>query len=158
MKALVVYDSEFGNTEKVARAMGEALDRLGDVQVLNVTDPQALQVEGLDLLVAGGPTQRFTARPAMKSWLKAIPSNGLARIKVAAFDTRITQEEIDGIKILAFFVKLFGYAAEPIAKGLTAKGGELLVEPAGFYVAGTEGPMVKGELERAEAWAEGLLG
>jgi len=51
-------------------------------------------------------------------------------------------------------VKLFGYAAEPIAKRLGRKGGELAVTPEGFLVEGTEGPLKEGELERAAAWAE----
>ena len=51
------------------------------------------------------------------------------------------------------FVKLFGYAAEPIAARLEKKGGELAVPPEPFYVGGTEGPLLEGELERAEDWA-----
>jgi hypothetical protein len=72
---------------------------------------------------------------------------------VAAFDTRFTETEIGRVRILAFFVSLFGYAAEPIASRLQKKGGNLAVPPEGFYVGGTEGPLLEGELERAAAWA-----
>jgi hypothetical protein len=51
-------------------------------------------------------------------------------------------------------VKLFGYAAKPIANRLTKKGGVLTMEPEGFFVEGTEGPLTDGELERAAAWAQ----
>jgi flavodoxin I len=50
-------------------------------------------------------------------------------------------------------VKLFGYAAEPIAAKLQKKGGTLAAPPEGFFVGGTEGPLKEGELERAAQWA-----
>jgi hypothetical protein len=72
---------------------------------------------------------------------------------VAAFDTRFPPEQIDEVGILAFFVRLFGYAAEPIEKRLTRAGGEPVVSPGWFYVSDTEGPLLDGELERAADWA-----
>ena len=105
------------------------------------------------MLVVGSPTQRFSPTGPTTAVLKSIPQDGLRGVKVAAFDTRITVAEIERIKILAFFVKLFGYAAEPIADRLQKKGGELAVPPEPFYVGGTEGPLLEGELERAAEWA-----
>jgi hypothetical protein len=55
------------------------------------------------------------------------------------------------------YVRTFGYAAKPIARSLTKKGGELHLPPEGFYVQGMEGPLVEGELERAEDWARQIL-
>ena len=49
-------------------------------------------------------------------------------------------------------MKLFGYAAKPIADRLKKKGGELTIPPEGVYVKGTEGPLKEGELERAADW------
>jgi len=72
-------------------------------------------------------------------------------------DTRLTTSEIEKIRILAFFVRVFGYAAAPIAGRLVKKGGELAVPPEGFYVASGEGPLVEGELERAAAWARQIV-
>jgi hypothetical protein len=54
-------------------------------------------------------------------------------------------------------VKLFGYAAIPIANRLRKKGGELALPPEGFIVEGTEGPLRRGELERAADWARQLV-
>jgi hypothetical protein len=85
-----------------------------------------------------------------------LPSGSLRGVKVAAFDTRVAVAE--GPAILKFFVKLFGYAAEPMAKQLVKKGGTQAMEPAGFIVEGTEGPMCEGELERAAAWAARIVG
>ena len=153
MKAMVAYDSAYGNTEQVARAIGNALGTEEDVKILRVGDVRPEQLGGLTLLVVGSPTQRFSPTGPTTAVLKSIPQDGLRGVKVAAFDTRITVAEIERIKILAFFVKLFGYAAEPIADRLQKKGGELAVPPEPFYVGGTEGPLLEGELERAAEWA-----
>jgi flavodoxin len=158
MKAMVVYDSVFGNTGKVAQAIGEALGSPEEVEVVQVGDARPEQVEGLTLLIVGSPTQQFSPTGAIANFVKGIPRNGLEGVKVAAFDTRFTEAEIERVRILAFFVKIFGYAAKPISDRLVKKGGELAAAPEGFYVGGTEGPLLEGELERAGEWAKGILG
>ena len=157
MKALVVYDSKFGNTEHIAQVIGSALGSSYEVEVLHVGRIVPDQFEGLGLLIVGSPTQRFNPTEDIKNFLKSLPPRGLKGIKVAAFDTRLTIEDIEEIAILAFFVRIFGYAAKPIANGLKRKGGELVLPPEGFYVQGMEGPLVEGELERAEDWARQIL-
>lgn len=156
MKAMVVYDSVYGNTEQIAQAIGRALVD-AEVATLRVNNVQPEQLAGLQILVVGSPTQRFSPLPTTTTLLKSIPAGSLKGVKVAAFDTRITQAEIDKHGVLAFFVKLFGYAAEPIAKRLVKAGGTLAVPPEGFYVGGTEGPLLDDELERAAAWARQIV-
>ena len=157
MKAMVVYDSQFGNTATVAQTIGEALGALGDVTVAKAGDVRPEQLSGVRLLVVGSPTQKFSPTGATKDFLKGIPRGALEGTKVAAFDTRITPEEIEKVGILAFFVRIFGYAAEPIASRLQKKGGDLVVPPQWFYVGGTEGPLLDGELERASDWATEIV-
>ena len=156
MKALVIYDTQYGNTEKIALAIGERLRSRGEVTVLRVGDVKLEHLAGLDLLVIGSPTQAFRATGATKKMLASIPKNGLKGLKVAAFDTRLIIEEVDS-RILPPFVKVFGYAAKPMADTLVKKGGHLVVPPEGFFVKGMEGPFKEGELERAAEWAEGIL-
>ena len=157
MKAMVAYDSTYGNTEQVARAVGAALGTQGNVETVRVGEVRPEQLAGLSLLVVGCPTQKFSPTGATTRMLKSIPNGGLNGVKVAAFDTRITEAEVERIKILAFFVRLFGYAAEPVADRLRKKGGDLVVPPEPFYVTGTEGPLLDGELERAAEWAAQIL-
>jgi len=153
MKAMVVYDSKFGNTEKIAQAVGQALGP-GDVDVVRVGNVQPQRLAGLDLLVVGSPTWRFRPTPAIKEFLNSIPRSGLKGTKVAAFDTRLTPEEIQSTSaVLARFVSIFGFAARPISKGLEKKDGEPVAPAEGFYVEGSEGPLREGELERAAGWA-----
>jgi menaquinone-dependent protoporphyrinogen IX oxidase len=153
MKGLVMYDSAFGNTEQIANAIGSTLGLSDQIEVLHVAAVKMEGLTGLELLIVGSPTQRFKPTEATSDFLKRIPANWLQSTKVAAFDTRLTIEEIEETRILPFFIRIFGYAAQPIANKLKKKGGELVTSPEGFYVQGMKGPLVEGELERAAAWA-----
>lgn len=157
MKALVIYDSKFGNTERIAQVIGDALETSYEVEVLHVGAFEPDQFEGLELLTVGSPTQQLSPTKAIRDFLKRLPSDGLKGIKVAAFDTRLTIEDIEKVAVLAFFVRIFGYAAKPIANRLKRKGGELILPPEGFYVQGMEGPLVEGEVQRAEDWARQIV-
>jgi flavodoxin len=157
MKSLVVYDSVFGNTKKVAQAIGNALGSQEEIELRHVEDVKPGHLAGLRLLIVGSPTRQFRPTSATTRFLKSIPKNALKGVKVAAFDTRFTLGEIEKVRILAFFVRIFGYAAQPIADRLEKKGGELAIPPEGFYVADTEGPLLEGELERAADWAKQIM-
>jgi flavodoxin len=148
MKALIVYDSVFGNTEKVAQSMAAALQ----ASALPVSQVATDKLRGLDLLIVGSPTRSFRPTPAISQFLKALLKNHLAGIQVAAFDTRIWLNTIDSAAF-RFIVDKGGYAASTMAKALTKEGGKLLAPPEGFLVTGEQGPLKEGELERAAAWA-----
>lgn len=147
MKALVVYDSVFGNTEKVAQAIAAAL------QTTAVPVGQAAldQLEGLDLLIVGSPTRGFRPTEGASQLLNTLTKNHLSGVGAAAFDTRIDLATIDS-SVFRFIVNKGGYAANTIAKALEKKGGRLLASPEGFLVTGEQGPLKDGELERAAAW------
>ena len=157
MKALVVYDSVFGNTERIAQAIAGGLGSPEILKIAQARDVTPEQLEGLSLLVVGSPTRKFRPTAATIALIRRIPRNDLEGVKVAAFDTRIAPTEIEKVRILAFLVKIFGYAAKPIADRLEKKGGQLAVSPEGFCVGGTKGPLQKGELERATEWAKQIM-
>lgn len=152
MKALVIYDSVFGNTEKVAQAIAAAMQTTA-VPVGQATPDQ---LEGLDLLIIGSPTRSFRPTEGASQWLNALSNNHLTGVGVAAFDTRIDLATIDS-SVFRFIVNKGGYAANTIAKALEKKGGRLLASPEGFLVTGEQGPLKDGELERAAAWAEQIV-
>ncbi len=155
MKTLVVYETFYGNTEKVARAVAEALKAQGEVQTLRAAEAKPEHIAGVDLLIVGSPTRAFRPCPATKAFLAAIPAGALNGVKVAAFDTRTVMDKaVPGI--LRFMARIFGYAAQPIAASLQKKGGTLVGSPEGFFVRGSEGPLLEGELERAAEWAASL--
>ena len=153
MKVLIVYDSVFGNTEQIALAISNSLGSKENVETCRVSAIKPEQLIGVRLLIVGSPTRAFRPTKAITNFLKKISSNGLKGVKVAAFDTRISPADVNS-RFLNILVKLFGYAAKPIADKLEKKGGELIISPEGFFVKGTEGPLKDGELERAADWVK----
>jgi len=165
MRALVVYESIYGNTRAVAEAVAEGLAPLGEVQLRPVHEADDA---GFDLLVAGGPTHMhgmtssFSRRAAVKAgeddgvsvepnagdeqglrqWLAKRTGNGRL---AAAFDTRIDRSPM-----------LTGMAARSIARRLHRTGFTALADPESFFVEDSEGPLAEGELERARAWGASL--
>ena len=157
MKSMVIYDSQYGNTEKLARGIGEVLGKQGEVTILKVGEAQPEMLTGMDLVIIGSPTQQFRATAPMRVFLKSIPKDSLKGTRAAAFDTRLTQAFIDKNPPLPFFERIFGYAAERLAKALKQKGGQLVVPAEAFYVEGMEGPLSEGEQQRAKDWAQKLF-
>lgn len=156
MKALVIYDSQYGNTEKIARAIGQALSAGGETAVFHAGQVTAGALEGRDLIVVGSPTQAFHATKPIDELLQG---HALQGIRAAAFDTRFDMAEVDS-RVLRMAVKLAGenaYAAPRIAAQLEKDGATLVVPAEGFIVTDTEGPLREGELERAAEWAGQIL-
>jgi flavodoxin I len=145
MRALVVYDSFYGNTEEIAKAIGGAITG-GEVSVLRAGEVGPPELENISLLVVGAPTQGGRATPQIRDFLKRVSKAEINGVDAAAFDTRVASK----------VAKIFGYAAGKIAGNLKKKGANLVAEPEGFFVEGTKGPLTEGELERAAAWGSGL--
>jgi len=146
MNALIVYDSTYGNTEKIAKAIGAAIG--GTVRVVRISEADAAALGKADLLVVASPTTGGRPTEAMLALLNGLPAGSLKNVRVASVDTRLK----------AKWVKIFGYAAEKIAVRLQKCGGKPVAQPEGFIVNGSKGPLADGELERAAAWARGIAG
>ncbi len=145
MNTLVVYESQFGNTEKVAVAIAGALRAFGQAQAIPVDSAHPAGLQGVDMLVVGGPTQNRGATSGLRSFLATIPPKLLRNVKVACFDTRLRQPGW-----------LVGSSAGALAKSLQQMGVAPVVPAESFLVSGQKGPLMSGELERAAAWAQAL--
>ena len=153
IKALIVYDSAYGNTEKIAISIGIAIS--GDVKMLRADEALSSNLKELDFLIVGSPTQGFRATKPIQAFINSIPQHGLKGIDVAAFDTRIpASDRGTGLRLI---MKMGGYAAPRIANARKKKGGKLAASPEGFFVKDKEGPLKEGELERAAGWAKEVL-
>jgi flavodoxin len=147
MKALIVYDSHFGYTEKIARAIREALAPAVDVDIVHVGDRGSHVIRGHDLLIVGGPTEGHGVTLPMRQWLDRVGADMIARMPFAAFDTRMSWPKL-----------LSGSAAGQISKHLGAAGGHPLVEPESFIVHGKENPDPDAAaLEHVQAWVTRVL-
>ena len=153
MKTLIIYDSFFGNTEKIAQAIGAALGAQEDVGIFRVGNVQPGQLAGVEMLFVGSPTRQFGPTPAIKSFLQGIPADGLKGVKATAFDTRLTPSDVKS-PVYSVLAGIFGYAAGPIAKLLKGKGADMVMPPESFTVLASEGPLKEGELARAAEWAK----
>jgi flavodoxin len=140
MKTLVVYDSQFGNTKKVAETVAAVLKG----KAVNVSDFHDEMLKGVTVLIVGSPILGW--RPSVKTatFLSSLLPGSLVAMSVAAFDTRVN----------VFFS---GDASKKIEKQLVSFGGKQIVPPGKFYVKGKEGPLTEGELEKAKTWAKAIL-
>jgi flavorubredoxin len=146
MNTIVVYDSQYGNTERIAQTISETLRTFGTARAIRVDLAHQNSLEGVDLLIVGSPTQGFRPTLAIQSFLGHLSDESFNRMAVACFDTR-------------FHGFLWGSSAAPrMAKQLRALGAELLAAPESFFVQSMkkEGPLLDGEVERAATWALGI--
>ena len=115
MNALIVYDSQFGNTERIAQRITSTLSEFGQARAVRVGQVHTEELQGVDMLILGCPTQGMRQTPSMQSFLASIPRESLNSLSVACFDTR-------------FRGGLWKFSAAPsMAKQLRTMGVELLV-------------------------------
>lgn len=146
---LIVYDSYFGNTEKVARAIADAIGG----KAKKVDDVISEDLVNLKILFVGSPTRAFRPTPAVLTFIKSLDPARVRGVKAAVFDTRFPEDKIDS-GFLRLMVNIFGYADQMLAKKLKKKGAAIALDNEGFGVKDTEGPLIEGELERAIEWAK----
>lgn len=151
MKSLVIYESLFGNTEKIAKAMATAIH----CKAKRVDDVELNNLKSIDLLLVGSPVHGGKATFTINDFIKKIPDGSLLNKKVAAFDTRFSPKDHGlGLRLL---MKIIQFASPRIEKDLIKKGGIPAGKPEGFIVTEKDGPLKKGELERAVKWAKSFL-
>ena len=155
-QVLVIYDSMYGNTGMIAKAMADALAEGASVETMRIGDVSPQALGSADLVIVGSPTQGFRPTKPVMDWLKRVGASGLRGTRVAAFDTRIVLSKIKSGG-LRWMINAGGYAAPRIARDLTKAGGTLVLSPEGFFVEDTEGPLKAGELERAAGWARSVM-
>ncbi|MCF0091453.1 hypothetical protein B0E54_00260 [Micromonospora sp. MH99] len=154
-----MYESMFGNTEAVARAVADGMARHAEVTIADIGAMP--MVSGMDVIVVGGPTHAFgLSRPAtrqdavrqgatrrdaatvgLREWMDA--SADLHGVAAAVFDTKVDKP-------------FSGSAARKAERRLRRLGCRLLVPSESFHVVGTPGPLADGERERARRWGEAV--
>jgi flavodoxin len=140
MKTLVVFDSNFGNTQRVADCIANQFS--GDVHSINVNHIKESDLSGVELLIVGSPINAWNPTKKIRNFLSHL-GTAVKGIRGAAFDTRVNSF-------------LSGNAAKKIARSMENSGIRMIAEPAGFFVEDNEGPLKHGELKRAEAWVQSI--
>jgi flavodoxin len=148
MNSMVLYASRHGNTEKLARAMADALQAHGSARLLPVEEAPATLAADLDLVIVGGPTEGHRMTEPMTRFFDKVDASGLRGVAAATFDTRLRGPRW-----------LWGSAAAGIADRLRGLGVRVIAEPESFYVTGPMGleggvpALLPDELEHARNWA-----
>lgn len=161
MNTLIVYESLFGNTARIAEAIADGIRRTtGSVEVV-ATDAAPDQVpDNVGLLVLGGPTHAFgmtrtsTRADATKQGASQSVGRGMrewidqaeprANLPIVTFDTRVKVPFLPGS------------AAKSAVKALRGRGFEHAERGETFWVEGKDGPLKPGEIERAAEWGASL--
>jgi menaquinone-dependent protoporphyrinogen IX oxidase len=147
MKGRVVYDTSYGNIEKIAETIAETLKESGiEVDLFDVKDVKKLSAKDYNFLVLGSPTRFGTMSFAIRGFLGKVKSEEWMNKPFAAFDTE-NPENIE---------KKGGSAAEKIAAKLRDKKMNQLLPVLKAVVLGAKGPLEEGEIERTKEYARRL--
>jgi menaquinone-dependent protoporphyrinogen IX oxidase len=147
MKGIVVYDTSYGNTKRIAETIAETLRESGiEVDLYDVKNVKKLSAEDYDFLVLGSPTRFGTMSFAVRGFLGKVKSEEWMNKPFAAFDTE-NPENIE---------KKQGSAAEKISEKLRDKKMKQLLPALKAVVLGQKGPLVEGEIDRTKDYAREL--
>jgi len=142
MKAIVLYDSNYGNTQSIAETIAGALDPMAATAV-PVGSFKAEELHAGDLLVVGSPINGWRPTARITEALSSLGADQLRGVRAAAFDTRL-------------HIFIHGDAAKKISASLQEHGAEIIAPPHAFYVQKSEGPLDAGESANAAEWAASL--
>jgi menaquinone-dependent protoporphyrinogen IX oxidase len=152
MKGIVVYDTSYGNTKKIAETIAETLKESGiEVDLFYVKDVKKLSAKDYNFLVLGSPTKFGTMSFAIKFFLGKVKSEEWVSKPFAAFDTE-NPENIERARI----ENKEWSAAEKIAEKLRDKKMNQLLPVLKALVLGQKGPLIEGEIGRTKEYAREL--
>jgi len=152
MKGIVVYDTSYGNTKKIAEIIAETLKELKmEVDFFYVKDVKKLNGNDYDFLVLGSPTKFGTMSFTFKRFLGKVKSEEWVKKPFAAFDTE-NPENVERSKV----ENKEWSAAEKISEKLREKKMSQLLPVLKALVIGQKGPLVDGEVNRAKEYAREL--
>jgi menaquinone-dependent protoporphyrinogen IX oxidase len=152
VKGIVVYDTSYGNTKKIAETIAETLKESGiEVDLFYVKDVKKLSGKDYDFFVLGSPTKFGTMSFAVRGFLGKVRSEEWMNKPFAAFDTE-NPENVE--RSLA--EKKEWSAAEKIAEKLREKKMNQTLPVLKALVLGQKGPLVEGEVERTKDYARQL--
>jgi len=152
MKGIVVYDTSYGNTKKIAETIAEALKESGiEVDLFHVKDVKKLSAKDYNFLVLGSPTKFGTMSLAIRFFLGKVKSEEWMNKPFAAFDT----ENPENIERAQAENKEWS-AAEKISEKLRDKKMNQLLPVLKAVVFGQKGPLKEGEIDRTKDYAKEL--
>ncbi len=155
MKVLIIYDSLYGNTKKVAETILATFSTGFSLKLRAVGEVTTTDLDDLDLCIIGSPTQGGRPTEKMQQFLQQLPPKIFNGVKVALFDTRMDEQKQSlGLKLL---MKTIGFAAPKMVAVVKKNGGNIMLPPQGFIVTAKEGPLADGESHSIKQWTKQLI-
>jgi menaquinone-dependent protoporphyrinogen IX oxidase len=149
MKGIIIYDTSYGNTQKIAEVLAETLLKVGiETDLFHIKKVKKLSGKDYDFLALGSPTKYGTMSFAMKFFLGKIKSEEWKNKPFIAFDT----ENPENVEKSRAENKNWS-AAEKIAEKLLEKNMNQLLPVLKGLVQGWKGPLVEGEIERTKDYS-----
>jgi flavodoxin len=88
-KALIVYDTRYENTEKIAKALASGMEAYCEVECVNVVNASPMAAQGYDFIALGAATEGLSASRGMKEFLSKLGEAAVFSGKLGfAFETR----------------------------------------------------------------------
>ncbi len=131
MKTVLIFDTKFGNTEKVAMGIAKILN----ADVFKVSDIDFSKLQDYNVFVVGSPTHAWNMSKGMKDFFKKLKGKSFQGKRAATFDTKYKS-------------RFAGSAAKKIQSKLKKLDFEIAMEPVSFIVTGNEGPLAEGEMDK----------
>ncbi len=166
MRALVIYESMFGDNQQVARAIAAGLVASGvEAEAVEVGAAPTHVGSDVDLIVVGSPNHAWSMpRPSTRRDAAARADAPLVSQGIGVREWLAVAELVDTVRTAAYdtrgssprAVVAFDHASTSIEKGLARLGGSQLAPAEHFRVADMKGPLEPGELDRAYAWGREL--
>lgn len=156
MKVLVVYDSNFGNNEKIAKVLEKEIGKKHQISICHVNYFKETLLSGVDLLIIGSPTHAFHPTKAIKHMIRKMDSSMIQSMWIGLYDTRLDMGKVD-LLILKVMKKLRGSAVGKMKQMLLKKNAKIKHEINGFIVSDKEGPVKSSEWEKIKSWANQLV-
>ena len=139
-KALIVYDSLFGNTKSVAEYLAKGIQESGiEVDCKHIDDIQLKQITEYDLLSIGGPTHMINVSKSMKAFLDRLSTINLRGKSGFSFDTRV----VSRMNSRKWFL-LENSAAKRIESRMKKMKMSIIRRRESAIVEGREGPLESG--------------
>ena len=147
MKVVLLYESKYGNTKRVASAIAEKMQRVGGMEV-TLTALKVVDIEDIancDVILLGGPTHFGGPTRGVRKFIDAVGKRNVNGKSVAVFDTYMGEDFEKGVRKMEEQIRAKAPGLKLLAPGLSIR------------VEGMKGPIVEGELVKCKDFVKQLV-
>ena len=147
VKAVLLYESKYGNTKRVAEAIAEEMQRVGGMEAA-LTALKGVDVDDIanyDVILLGGPTHFGGPTRGVRKFIDALGKRNVNGKSVAVFDTYLGEDFEKGVRKMEEQIRAKAPGLKLLAPGLSIR------------VEGMKGPIAEGELVKCKDFVKQLM-